>query len=248
MELLEKIRKSGRLAKWNISPIDFWLFICFLLMGSYLLSGLFVSAYAYVSGTERDFESLPFVIASSMGFQLSSILAWLLFRFFVPYENTNRPDSFSRSLTIGTVGFICVYLLLIPSMYAWKSILDALNFEYEYQLSVLLVQTGGTALEMGLMAFLIVLVAPVCEEIVYRGFLFRYLNKRVSMGLAISLSSVVFALMHMNLYSFLPLFILGVALCLVYKLSGNIVSSITVHALFNLVNLVSLFFMEPIQL
>lgn len=248
MELLEKIRDSERLAKWNISPVDFGLFVCFLLMGSYLLSGLFVSAYAYFSGVEQNFDSLPFVIASSLGFQLSSILAWALFRFFIRYESANRPEGFSRSVTIGTVGFICVYLLLIPSVYVWKSTLDALNFEYEYQLPVLLVQNGGSALEMGMMAFLIVLVAPICEEIVYRGFLFRYLNKRVSMGLAISLSAGVFALMHMNLYSFLPLFILGVALCLVYKLSGNIVSSITIHALFNLVNLVTIFFMEPIQL
>lgn len=248
MELIEKIRNSDRLAKWSISPVDFGLFICFVLMGSYLLSGLFISAYGYISGEEQDFESLPFVIASGFGLQFSSVLAWLLFRFFVPYESEDRPDGFKKSVVIGAIGFICIYLALIPTMFLWKTVLDSLNFEYEYQLPVLLVQNGGSPLEMGLMALLIVVVAPICEEIVYRGFLFRYLNKRVSMSLAIAISSCIFALMHLNLYSFLPLFILGSGLCIVYKLSGNIVSSITIHVLFNLVNLIMIYYVEPIQI
>jgi len=248
MELIDKIRNSERLAKWNISPFDFGLFVCFVLLGSFLFSGVFVSAYEYISGAERDFESLPFVIASGFGLQFSSLLAWLMFRFLVSYESENHPEGFKKSVTIGVVGFICVYLALIPTMFVWKTVLDALNFQYEYQLPVLLVQNGGSAIEMGLMALLIVVAAPICEEIVYRGFLFRYLNKRVSLGLAIAISSSVFALMHMNLYSFLPLFLLGSALCLVYKLSGSIVSSITIHMLFNLVNLLMIYFVEPIQL
>lgn len=248
MELFDKIRNSERLAKWNISPFDFGLFVCFVLMGAFLLSGVFVSIYGHLSGDEADFESLPFVIASGLGLQFSSVLAWLLFRFFVPYENENQPEGFRKSVTIGAAGFLCVYLALIPTMLLWKTVLDALNFEYEYQLPVLLVQNGGTAIEMGLMALLIVVVAPICEEIVYRGFLFRYLNKRVSTRLAIAISSGIFASMHMNLYSFLPLFVLGAALCTVYKLSGNIVSSITIHVLFNLLNLVMIYFVEPIQL
>ena len=248
MELLEEIRSGNRLAKWNINPIDFGLFICFVFMGSFLLSGLFVSGYAYLIGGEPELESLPIVIASGFGLQLSSVLAWLLFKFFVTYESEDRPDSFKKSVKIGVVGFICIYLALIPSMLVWKALLDALQFEYEYQLPVLLVQGGGSPLEMSLMALLIVVVAPICEEIVYRGFLFRYLNRRVSLGVAIAISSGIFALMHLNLYSFLPLFILGGGLCLAYRLSGSIVSSITIHVLFNLVNLLMIFFVEPIQL
>ncbi len=247
MELLEEIRSGKRLAKWNISPIDFGLFLCFVLMGSFLLSGLFVSVYAHLSGEEQDLESLPIVIASGFGLQLSSLLAWLLFKFFVAYENEDRPDSFNKSVKIGVVGFLCIYLALIPTMFAWKALLDALQFEYEYQLPVLLVQGGGSPLEMSLMAILIVIVAPICEEIVYRGFLFRYLNRRVSIGLAIAISSCIFALMHMNLYSFLPLFVLGAGLSLVYRISGNIVSSITIHVLFNFVNLLMIYYIEPIQ-
>ena len=248
MEIFEKLRSGNRLAKWNINPIDFWLFVCFVLIGSFLLSGLFATGYAYLTNGEPDLDSLPMVIASGFGLQLSSVLAWLLFKFFVTYESEDRPDSFKKSVKIGVMGFIYIYLALIPSMLVWKALLDALQFEYEYQLPVLLVQGGGSPIEMSLMALLIVVVAPICEEIVYRGFLFRFLYRRVSLGFAIGISSGIFALMHLNLYSFLPLFILGVGLCLVYRISGNIVSSITIHVLFNLVNLLMIFFVEPIQL
>lgn len=207
-----------------------------------------MSAYSFFSGEEKDFESLPIIIASGLGFQLSGALAWYLFRQMVPYKNENRPEGFSRAVTIGAIGFVSVYLALIPVTFAWKSVLELLNFEYEFQLPVLLVQNGGTALEMSLMALLIVVVAPICEEIVYRGFVYRYLNERVSIGLAIVLSAGIFALMHLNLYSFLPLLTLGIALSIVYRISGNIVSSITIHMLFNLVNLVMIYYTEPIQI
>ena len=54
--------------------------------------------------------------------------------------------------------------------------------------------------------------------------------------------------MHFNLYSFMPLLVLSIALCIVYRASGNLVSSITVHALFNLVNVLMIYLIEPIEL
>ena len=59
MELLKKILSANRLAKWEIKPFDAWLFVCFVFLGSFLLSSLFVAAYSFFSGAEQDFESLP---------------------------------------------------------------------------------------------------------------------------------------------------------------------------------------------
>ena len=248
MELLQKIRSSNRLAKWDIKPFDAWLFVCFVFLGSFLLSGLFVSAYSFLSGAEQDFESLPYVLASGFGLQFSSILAWYLFKQFAAYEIRDQPVSWLEATKIGAIGFVCVYLALMPTMLIWRAILDATGVAYEFQLPVLLVQNGGTPQEMFLMVCLIVIVAPICEELVYRGFLFRYLNRRLPKAFSIAIASVIFALMHFNLYSFMPLFILSIALCIVYRVSGNLISSITVHALFNLVNVVMIFLIDPIEL
>ena len=248
MELLQKILRTNRVAKWEIKPFDAWLFVCFVFVGSFLLSSLFVAAYSFFIGAEQDFESLPFVLASGFGLQLSSILAWYLFKKFTVYDSHDSPVNWLTAAKVGAIGFVCVYLALMPTMLIWRLILYTIGIEYEFQLPVLLVQNGGPPVEMALMICLIVIVAPICEELVYRGFLFRYLNHRLPGSLSILVPSLIFALMHFNLYSFIPLFVLSIALCIVYRPSGNLVSSITLPALCNLVYVVMIYLIDPIAL
>lgn len=247
MEIIKNIRNSQRLAKWEIRPVDVALFICLALTFAYALTGLLAQTHAYFSGEELATDSLSFLIVSGFGLQLGCLAAWGGIHIISPTENSNQPKSFWRAVKIGFFGFIAVYLLIIPTMMIWRIVLDALNFEYELQLPVQLVQNGGTNMEMVLMALLVVVAAPIGEELVYRGFLFRYLNNRVSLGLAIAITAVLFAAIHQNLYSFAPLAILGAALCIVYRLSGNIVSSITMHACFNLLNFILMIYFSPIE-
>ena len=247
MEFINQIRNSQRLDKWEIRPIEVALFLCLILAFAYAATGLLAGAYAYFSGRETDIESLPFLIVSGFGFQFGCVIAWIAFRVIVPYENRIQADPFSRSLLVGIIGFVIVYLAIIPTMLIWKSALEALNFEYEVQLPVQLVQNGGTFLEMTFMSLLVVVAAPISEELVYRGFIFRYLNNRLPSAFAISITAALFALMHQNLYSFAPLFVLGAALCVVYRMTGNIVSSIAMHACFNLLNLVLMTYFGPLE-
>ena len=247
MEIFKNIRNSQRFAKWDIRPIDVALFICLVLTFGYALTGLLARACEILSGEELPMNSLSFLIVSGFGLQLGCLAAWLAFSVISPTENENQPDSFWRAVKIGVLGFIAAYLAIIPTMMVWRIVLDTLNFEYELQLPVQLVQNGGSNIEMALMTLLVVVVAPISEELVYRGFLFRYLNNRAPLGLAIIITAILFAAIHQNLYSFAPLAILGAALCVVYRLSGNIVSSITMHACFNLLNLVLMVYFTPIE-
>lgn len=247
MEIIKNIRNSQRLAKWEIRPIDVVLFICLALTFAYGVTGLLAQAHVYLSGEELATDSLSFLIVSGFGLQLGCVAALGGIHIISPTENSNKPESFWQAVKIGLIGFIAAYLLIIPTMMIWKIVLEALNFEYKVQLPVQLVQNGGTNIEMALMALLVVVAAPVVEELVYRGFLFRYLNNRVPPGSAIAITAILFAAIHQNLYSFVPLTILGAALCIVYRLSGNIVSSITMHACFNLLNLILMVYFSPLD-
>lgn len=248
MNLLNQIVSNQRLARWDIRAIDVALFICLVLAFAYVSSGTLNQAYVSFSGAELDSESLWFLIVSGFGLQLGCILAWAAFQVFVPNENRNLPDSFGRSAIWGCVGFAATYLAILPIMLVWGSGLDALDFEYELQLPVQLVQNGGSPLEMFLMSLLVVVGAPIGEELVYRGFFYRFLHRRISDVYAIGLTSALFALMHFNLYSFLPLFALGIGLCLVYRITGNLISSIVMHACFNGMNLAFMMFSSPVEL
>ena len=140
-----------------------------------------VAAYSFFVAPSRTLNP-SFVLASGFGLQLSSILAWYLLKQFAVYDVHDLPVDWLAAAKAGSIGFVCVYLALMPTMLIWRLFLDTIGIEYEFQLPVLLVQNGGSPVEMALMICLIVIVAPICEELVYRGFLFRYLNHRLQEG------------------------------------------------------------------
>lgn len=90
---------------------------------------------------------------------------------------------------------------------------------------------------MGLMA---VTVAPVAEEVLFRGLMYPALKRRLGIGGAMLISSVLFALIHVNLMTFVPLLLLAGVLVWLYEYTGNLAAPVMAHAVFNLANLLLL--------
>jgi membrane protease YdiL (CAAX protease family) len=86
---------------------------------------------------------------------------------------------------------------------------------------------------LGLMAFAAVVAAPLCEEIVFRGYLYPVLKKFSGIGPAAVCSSLVFAAAHGNLTALLPLLIFGGLLVLLYEKTGSLWAPIAAHFCFN---------------
>ncbi len=84
-------------------------------------------------------------------------------------------------------------------------------------------------------------VAPIFEEIIFRGFLLPSLTKYVPVWAAILLSSGLFAIAHLSLSEVLPLIVLGSILGFVYTRTQNLISSILLHSLWNSGTLISLY-------
>ncbi|MEP4078219.1 CPBP family intramembrane glutamic endopeptidase [Haloferula sp.] len=100
--------------------------------------------------------------------------------------------------------------------------------------------TGGLdASEAGLwgLAFGVVsacIAAPIAEEILYRGVLFRSLANRINLTSAVLISSVVFALVHFYpISSLITVFSVGVTCALCYASSRTLLTAIALHALYN---------------
>ena len=81
------------------------------------------------------------------------------------------------------------------------------------------------------------IMAPVAEEMLFRGILLPLLMKCLGAGPAIILSSALFALIHLHVPSFFPLFVLATGLALAYIYTGSLWAPIMMHALFNGMNL-----------
>ncbi|VFQ67684.1 unnamed protein product [Cuscuta campestris] len=86
---------------------------------------------------------------------------------------------------------------------------------------------------MSLYALVLVVCAPMWEEIVFRGFLLPSLTKYMPVSSSILVSSVAFALAHFNVQRMLPLIFLGVVMGIIYARSRNLLPSILLHSLWN---------------
>lgn len=84
------------------------------------------------------------------------------------------------------------------------------------------------------------LAAPIVEETVFRGVLYRWLRGVMPVGAAMVLSGAIFAFAHAVTLLFLPLLGLGVLLAWIYERSGSIWPGVLVHALFNLAGIIDI--------
>lgn len=76
--------------------------------------------------------------------------------------------------------------------------------------------------------------APLTEEMIFRGALFRQLRGRLSAALAAPLSALFFALMHpYPLPLLIPIFTLGLTFALIREWRGSLAASMTAHFIHN---------------
>jgi membrane protease YdiL (CAAX protease family) len=79
-----------------------------------------------------------------------------------------------------------------------------------------------------------VVLAPVCEEMLFRGLILESIKQKRGATTAVMLSALLFGLAHVPvLPQMLNAFVMGVVLGYVYVLTGSLVSVIIVHAVNN---------------
>lgn len=78
--------------------------------------------------------------------------------------------------------------------------------------------------------------APLAEEILFRGVLYRTVQQLGFPRLALYGTSFVFALIHGSMMTLLPLTVLAIALCKLYDRTGRLLAPVLAHATFNAIN------------
>jgi membrane protease YdiL (CAAX protease family) len=80
----------------------------------------------------------------------------------------------------------------------------------------------------------LVVIAPITEELLFRGLILRGFLARYRTSTAILVSSILFALVHVNPYQFCTAFLMGVFLAWLFLRTRSLWPCIIAHALFNL--------------
>ena len=76
-------------------------------------------------------------------------------------------------------------------------------------------------------------LAPLCEETLFRGFLYRTLRNKFSVGTSLFVSASIFALVHMDMGALVPLLCLGWLFGFVFERTKSLLPSIVAHGLWN---------------
>lgn len=77
------------------------------------------------------------------------------------------------------------------------------------------------------------LMAPIVEELLFRGYFFMAMQSRWGVGAGLVVANLCFALAHGDIYRFFPLFVGGLALNLWYLRENTLVASIVAHSVWN---------------
>lgn len=96
------------------------------------------------------------------------------------------------------------------------------------------IQANGGALEMGAFLLLALLVGPIMEEIVFRGYLQSSLAKKIPAWAAISITSIVFTIGHSPIILWPMYFLFSVTWGWIYLRTGSLKMAILIHILSNL--------------
>jgi len=147
-----------------------------------------------------------------------------------------RGSTLLRDLALGA-GFC---LAVLPLVFCCERVgcllIEALGGTVSVQDIVQEILDEDSATALGLALIFVLVGAPLFEEMLFRGFLFHALRRALGVWPSALLSAAIFTAIHGNLYATLPLFVLGVALALLYERNGSLLAPMAAHATFNAVN------------
>jgi uncharacterized protein len=210
------------------------VFLC--MVGSALLVGI----VQHLGGIR--FKDSPWrAVVAALSFQG---VALFFVHFFVREHGISWSSAFGfasrwkRALFVGVVAA----LIFLPVGLGMQSVIVSLmknhGYEPDTQQAVQALEFASGWLERAALAGVAVVLAPLAEEILFRGILYTAVKQFGFPRLALWGTSVLFAVVHLNLPAFLPLLVLALTLTLLYEKTGNLLASIPAHSLFNTINFV----------
>lgn len=132
---------------------------------------------------------------------------------------------------------VIVVACLVPFILAYDALTYLLGRDVVTPFQVDTYRSAREAGTLPLLWLTLVVAAPIAEEIIFRGFLYRgWVTSERSAAPAILIISALFAIIHVQYdwYGILQVFLIGLALGWARWLSGSTLLTILMHALMNL--------------
>ena len=226
---------------WPIGWINFGIFIC-ALVTSVVVVQLFAAEFIHLM---NPIEAT--VIANEVELETTADLM----------SSEDTPATERPALTpwmavlavlllqLPLLGTFCAMRRFYPKYFAGRLNSQCLTlWQSLTQELIKLFTNGGDPVAIALLAIIAVVLAPIVEELIFRGGIYRFLKSQSTVLPAQIISGALFAVMHGNLMSFLPLVVVGIILAREYERSGSILVPMCFHACFNGFSLLMLLIMS----
>jgi membrane protease YdiL (CAAX protease family) len=224
-------RQAAAMPAWPLGATGFILFLLLIVLCGCIVQGATALIVRFLSLSPTG---AMIVVGGSLhaGMLLGIILFKLCFE-----RHSARPaaaPSWPRRAAQGLATYMIALPLIAATAVIWQQLLQHCGVKLEEQELIGIFARSKSPRLIGAMIFLGCLVAPITEELIFRGGLFRYARTRTPRWIALLVPAVLFAALHQNLASFAPLMVLGIVFSLAYERTDDIVVPIIAHGLFNL--------------
>lgn len=130
---------------------------------------------------------------------------------------------------------IGLMVLIIGADWLYSWVVSALHLNLQTNDQIVLRDSAYEPLTTYALLAGSVVIAPFCEELFFRGFVFAGLLRELSPLWAVIVSAGLFAIAHADIGSFVPLLLIGLALGFLRWRTGSTWASMSLHVLNNLV-------------
>lgn len=215
-----------------------WVMLCLFL-------SLTLAGWAqHLGGTlPRATHSFRGVVVGTLSFQGAALLlvGWFLREHRIGWREAFgfRIAGAGRAVLLG----LLLAGLAVAFQLGYVALLSHLQFNPEEQHIVQVLRLRNTLGERIYLGAVTIVLVPLAEEMLFRGILYPTIKQLGFRRTALWSTALLFAAIHLNLASFLPLTLLAVALALLYEKTDNLLAPITAHAGFNAMNFVMLYLM-----
>ncbi|MCS7337777.1 MAG: CPBP family intramembrane metalloprotease [Verrucomicrobiae bacterium] len=207
-----------------------WLLAAFFLT-------LNLAAFAQAAGgTLPQPNSILSIVISTISFQGAALLlTW----WFVREHGLGLADAFGltaqtvpKAIALGAAVACGAFILEL----GYGQLLELLRIQLPEQHLVKLIKADRSTFDHIYLGLFAIIIAPLAEEMLFRGILYPAIKQLGYKRLALWGTAALFALIHMNLNTFVPLTLLAVGLALLYEKTGTLLAPVVAHSCFNGIN------------
>ncbi len=152
-----------------------------------------------------------------------------------------KRDGVGKSFLQGLLCYVTSYPLLWVSIYLVSYALLASGYLPQQQEMVQLFIKAPSFWFLLIPVFHTIIVGPFVEEMLFRGFLQGYLSQHITARASIVLTSLLFAVIHGNLYASCQIFFLSLILGYIYHRTRSLAAPVALHGLHNALQMLVLF-------